>query len=459
MAEHSKIEWTDATFNPWVGCTKISPACDNCYAEGWAKRSGSGELWQGARQRTSAENWRKPLAWNKKAAASGENRFVFCASLADVFDNQVPSDWRADLWPLIRATPALTWQLLTKRPQNIAKMLPPDWGTGYANVWLGTTAENQDEADRRVPHLLAVPAKVRFLSCEPLLGPLDLGRYLGVNHGHTEKHGSTCLQGSHCGGVEGRPGRDGVAAISAQVRQMDRRNESDRLQTTSSGAFDGRISSSAVNDRRCPSVSASAPTGMAPLPRTHSQPSDDQPHQRLQNRQQTGELGVGNTLRADDARSPVPWENVSGWGEEQQRSAFGCGRGGNPSEARSRGISQDNRDRLRGIQSDDIEDCPERATKICWVIAGGESGPGARPSHPDWFRSLRDQCAAARVPFFFKQHGDWVREAQSPPDAIMPAVATRFWGDDEPPAFKVGKARAGRLLDGRTHDEFPETRT
>lgn len=180
MAENSKIEWTDHTFNPWVGCTKVSPACDHCYAEAWAKRAGSPELWTGERRRTSEANWQKPMKWNREAERLGIRYRVFCASLADVFDNQVPSRWRDDLWHRIAQTPHLDWLLLTKRPQNIRKMLPgpaigaPEWGGGWPNVWLGTTVENQAEAERRIPHLLAVEATVRFLSCEPLLGPVDL---------------------------------------------------------------------------------------------------------------------------------------------------------------------------------------------------------------------------------------------------------------------------------------------
>ncbi len=178
MAADSKIEWTDHTFNPWVGCTKLSPACDNCYAEGWAKRAGRSELWdgRGARDRTTAANWRGPVKWDADAAAAGVCAKVFCASLADVFDNhrEIQPEWRTDLWALIRATPNLDWLLLTKRPQNIAKMLPLDWGAGWSNVWLGTTVENQTEADRRIPLLLATPAAKRFLSCEPLLGPVDI---------------------------------------------------------------------------------------------------------------------------------------------------------------------------------------------------------------------------------------------------------------------------------------------
>ena len=174
MSAQTKIEWADDTFNPWIGCTKISDACDFCYAEDWSKRYGRAQWGHHPRQRTSATTWAQPLKWNREARESGKPRFVFCASLADVFDNQVPDVWRADLWSLIRECDSLTWLLLTKRPQNIAKMLPADWGIGWKHVWLGTTVEHQEAADRNIPALLSVPAEKRFLSCEPLLGPIDL---------------------------------------------------------------------------------------------------------------------------------------------------------------------------------------------------------------------------------------------------------------------------------------------
>jgi protein gp37 len=175
MGENSKIEWTDHTFNPWVGCTKIGPGCDHCYAESWAKRTGSSALWMGSRRRTSADNWRKPLKWHREAGALGVRRRVFCASLADVFDNAVEPSWRADLWELIEATPCLDWLLLTKRIGNARDMLPLRWWNGLpGHVWLGATVVNQQEAERDLHKLLAVPARVRFLSMEPLLGPVDL---------------------------------------------------------------------------------------------------------------------------------------------------------------------------------------------------------------------------------------------------------------------------------------------
>jgi protein gp37 len=262
MGTKTKIEWAHDTFNPWMGCTKVSPACDHCYAETLATTR-LGVQWgpNAERRRTAPSTWRQPLAWNRKAEKEGQRRRVFCASLADVFDNAVPQEWREDLWRLVDATPHLDWLLLTKRPQLIMNRLPIDWKGGRPNVWLGTTVENQAEADRRIPHLLAVPAAKRFLSCEPLLGPVDL----------------------------------------------------------------------------------SALPLPAPWPRCDCE---------------------GHSPRFDVLAGEI--------------MCTGC------------------------CEGPEAVDC-----RIDWIIAGGESGPKARPSHPDWFRSLRDQCQAAGVPFFFKQWGEW----------------------------------------------------
>jgi len=345
MAENSKIEWTDHTFNPWVGCMKVSPACDRCYAEAWAKRSGQDGLWAGERRRTSEANWKQPLIWNRKAKAAGIRAKVFCASLADVFDNQVPDEWRVDLWRLIEQTPDLDWLLLTKRPQNASRMIVEarrallgadvedrhlEWP--WPNVWLGTTVENQAEADRRIPHLLSTPAAVRFLSCEPVLDRIWL------------KPQWVRMWPAHCPDCGG---------------QLDERDE-------------------------CP-----------------------------------------------------------GWYSE-------------PSLPRHAGID--------------------------WVICGGESGPGARPMHPDWVRTLRDQCKNAEVPFFFKQWGEWWPQECNPfPDQrfaerqrvanIKPSItapergcwdARGQWTPGRvaggPPAYtmwRVGKKAAGATLDGREWRESP----
>jgi protein gp37 len=325
MGEKSNIEWTDSTFNPWVGCTKVSPACDHCYAEAYAKRTGQGYLWDAGkpRRRTTPANWCKPLAWNAEpfvecknaecgwrgekrdcAGRGGEwcptctsevrpaRRRVFCASLADVFDNEVPAEWRADLFRLIAATPHLDWLLLTKRIGNAARMLneaeraidksfgqTPWEEAPWPNVWIGATVVNQAEADRDVPKLLEVPARVRFLSIEPMLGPIDLDT----------------------------------------------------------------------------------------------------------------------------------------WPES------GCGR-----------------------------NWLDASPGIDWVIAGGESGPQARPMHPAWVRSLRDQCEANAVPFLYKQWGEW-----RPCGLPGPHATSEHIFPDGTAMMRIGKKYAGRMLDGITHDLFP----
>lgn len=174
MGTLTKIQWANHSWNAWVGCEEISAACDFCYAKAWAKRAGRPELWQGDRQRTTAENWKQPFKWNAVARAAGERHRVFVNSLSDFFDNQVDEKWRHEAWNVISHCPDLDWLLLTKRPQNIQKMLPVGWLHGWPHVWIGTTVENQKEANRRIPNLLAVPAVVHFLSMEPLLERVDI---------------------------------------------------------------------------------------------------------------------------------------------------------------------------------------------------------------------------------------------------------------------------------------------
>lgn len=331
MAE-SKIEWTDYTFNPWWGCTKVSDGCANCYAETWSKRTGH-DIWGPNRSRRffGDKHWNEPLKWNAKAEREGWQFRVFCASMADVFEGAEHAGWqrldveRERLWRLIENTPALTWQLLTKRPESISYMVPGVWHSKWPpNVWIGVSVENQATWDERVPVLCRIPAGVRFVSYEPALGPVD------------------CHIDCDCG---------------------------------------------------------------------------DRP-----------------VLRC-----------------------LGCGD-----------------DRPQGVD---------------WVIAGGESGPGSRPSHPDWFRSVRDQCRAAGVAFFFKQWGEWkpVAPQYGDTDSVMRSedpygewfhdlwgrnlclerdgsVSADYRGTWYQPSpllnpwwlNRVGKKAAGRLLDGREWNEFPE---
>lgn len=226
MGANSLISWTDHTFNPWEGCTKVSGGCKNCYAATRDQRFHAGQHWgPGApRRRTSPTYWNQPLLWHKKAArrearSAGQLRRprVFCASLADWLDDEVPAEWLFDLLTLIHQTPTLDWQLLTKRPENWARRLraaadqctvdPLDitdrihaWISGeriWQNVWIGTSVEDQAAADSRIPHLLQIPARTRFLSCEPLLGPvilpyIDFPKAWRISKAQEAKHQPKC---------------------------------------------------------------------------------------------------------------------------------------------------------------------------------------------------------------------------------------------------------------------------
>lgn len=316
MSKNTKIEWCDHTFNPWEGCQKVSPGCDHCYAETRNARFGGGTAvnWgpDAPRRLTSLANWAQPLRWNKEAERLGVRYRVFCASLADVFDNAVPVHWRIELMHLMLQTPRLDWLLLTKRIGNAHNMLDVAFRAVHAqretwannvppNVCIGATITSQAEADRDIPKLLAVPAAKRFLSMEPLLGPVDLTNVPMPESGHGHHEYSPII--------------------------------------------------------------------------------------------------TGNALKRFDASKP----------------------------------------------------------KIDWVIVGGESGPNARPMHPAWARSLRDQCQAAGVPFLFKQWGEWI-----PADQSAAAREANGFGPirgfehlDNQRMHLVGKKAAGRLLDCREWNEVP----
>jgi protein gp37 len=178
MGRDSNIEWTHHTFNPWWGCVNVSPACDNCYAEQMGARFGAKWGKDTDRRFFGDHHWNEPLKWDRRAAANGERQRVFCASMADVFEDRRDLDvHRTRLWRLIEETPNLDWLLLTKRPTKIVKLLPSRWTNGRpgsvrTNVWFGTTAENQHWADIRIPELLKVPGWAHFISAEPLLGSI-----------------------------------------------------------------------------------------------------------------------------------------------------------------------------------------------------------------------------------------------------------------------------------------------
>lgn len=179
MGQNSAIEWTDHTFNPWWGCHKVSQGCKHCYAETWANRYGH-DIWgpNKARRIFSEQHWAEPLKWHAAAVAQDRRMRVFCASMADVFeDNPSVDSERLKLWRLIEATPMLDWILLTKRPEHMVAMAP--WRIGWpTNVWAMTSVEDQQAADTRLPELINVPATIRGLSIEPLIGPVDLTTWI-----------------------------------------------------------------------------------------------------------------------------------------------------------------------------------------------------------------------------------------------------------------------------------------
>lgn len=325
MGETTGIEWTDHTFNPWRGCTKISEGCAHCYADTASKRNPKVlGVWgpQGKRVVAADAYWNQALRWNLDAQDAGMRRRVFCASLADVFedwdgpmhrpngevDSRSMDDVRKDLLLLMMATPSLDWLLLTKRPERMRRFFVDEYrmSTPMPNVWLGASVEDQKAADERIPILLDTPAAVRFLSCEPLLGLVDLRLWLNFAF-------HQCIL----------PGRT-----------WHRRGE------------------------RC------------------------------------------------DA----------------------CG-----------------------------EEFPNREPSLDWVIVGGESGAHARQMDVEWVRSIRDQCQAAGVAFFFKQWGNWLHLDQMTADGFRDVDAAHNVAGNSVMYWNVGKKRAGRFLDEETYSEFPSS--
>jgi protein gp37 len=198
MADTTGIFWCDHTFNPWWGCNEVSEGCENCYARVWTNFTRGAGYWgppgKSDRFVTGSKNWNDPVKWNRKAANNdrkwnkswqpsvrgGQRRLVFCSSMADIFEFNPSMDLvRERLWTLIEQTLYIDWLLLTKRPMNIKRMLPAEWLVRpRPNVWLGTSVELQKWAELRIEALLEVPAVVHFISAEPLLGPLNLTRWM-----------------------------------------------------------------------------------------------------------------------------------------------------------------------------------------------------------------------------------------------------------------------------------------
>lgn len=209
MSKSTAIGWTDHTANFWMGCQRVSPGCEHCYAETLVTGRMGFKVWGPASttERKRAKGvWSDVPKWDAAARREGVRRRVFVSSLADIFeDHPQVAPWRADALALLERCTNLDVQLLTKRPQNILRMVPPSWRTAWpAHVWIGTTVEDQRRAEERIPHLLSVPAAVRFLSCEPLIEPVDLDP-------------PTCPT---CGGHDAEIGEDGAVFCREHCDEM-----------------------------------------------------------------------------------------------------------------------------------------------------------------------------------------------------------------------------------------------
>jgi protein gp37 len=550
MAEQTAISWCDKTFNPWLGCTKVSPACANCYAEREQDHRHHRVKWgpNGTRSITSDTYWKQPLKWNREQQCFEEKwpeflkQFpdtecktppkrprVFCASLADIFEDwQGPiwdhrglighvfedgewgfgphmraeqvirwkcsnarmltmSDVRKRLFALIDATPYLDWLLLTKRPENIRRMwqyrvsdygqdndpavqeLLKDFDRTKAlnyrpNVWLGTSVENQEYANKRIPELLKCRdlSPVLFLSCEPLLGLVDLSLFLKVeNERNNQVDGRVRLPIGDFTGARDR--RDGASMEDCEERvgPLEQACKVKLLRTSSGGAqaVNG-IPPSPSNVPESSVQRTSASPNLASSERTDSGGHDDQSQGRSEGQQQTIEPGVGDRVPAADSREQSfrdrsRGESVRSY--ESERKIDDCGCAGDSREATiGREVAND-REQLRNCNTNSIQNRTTGVSSL-WVICGGESGPNARPSHPDWFRGLRDQCEAARVPFHFKQWGEWAGLCDCNAD-LSTFVKSDFHAfEEEVTVYRIGKAKTGRFLDQIVHDAFPEVR-
>lgn len=195
MGKDSKIAWTDHTFNPWWGCAKVSDGCKHCYAETFSNRFGDWWGPEAERRYFGEKHWNQPLKWNREAEEEGIRHKVFCGSMCDIFEYRNDPEWmklnnaRWKLWPLIENTPNLDWLLLSKRPEKAVLLLPELWWHGKnpekhmpENVWIGTTTENQEQANIRIPKLLHIPARIRWLSIEPMLDFVDLSTWFTPNY-------------------------------------------------------------------------------------------------------------------------------------------------------------------------------------------------------------------------------------------------------------------------------------
>lgn len=458
----SPIEWTDDTWNPVSGCSKVSLGCIHCYAERMAKRLAG-------RCGYPAEN---PFAVTLHPDRLGEPlhkrkpRRIFVCSMSDLFHEDVPDEFIAHVLITIRQASRHTFLVLTKRPVRMLSIISRcadagrlGWvthngkpslaygGNGIIvgtsnrwplpNLWLGVSVENQKQADLRIPHLLQTPAAVRFVSLEPLLSSIDLSKYMGYNSMYeNEKQRISGVRSREIGVDGDHGGRHDLENGRNKGEPMEQSVDSAENSQTPGRTRSGPISSNTEEGEFKTRYLSCSSTDLVSLQWPDTGRADHQSQKRSEEGQQTGESGIGNNVGTNEACVSNGIEK-SIWGEKSsqqinklssrsnQNDLF-SGRDdsiGNSKDVRS-GIPINLEDRPGGAShqgaGEDGKLCSSPPTyqsdtrqqgKISLCIVGGESGPGARPMHPDWVRSVRDQCAAAGVPFFMKQMGAaWERE-------------------------------------------------
>ena len=486
MADGTKIEWTDASFNPIrardkktgaVGhyCEKTSKGCHLCYASAmqprfhmpefpWKKRESDIEVFLDEKVLVQPLHWKKP-------------RMIFVCSMTDLFGAWVPDEWIDKIFSVMALCPQHIFQVLTKRAERMASFVSKprsrfnDLGP-LENVWFGVSVENQDQANRRIPWLLKTPAAVRWLSCEPLLESLDLSKWIGYNPVH-EKHaqGRKSLRSGESRVVRDSSGRIDMANRAEESESLEyEHNRYEAGETASRGPGGDRVSSGEDHGGSSTELLSGSSPGMAPLLRVDSGRNNDQSQERRQDGQQTGEPGTGDAIGTDEARlqdGPQGRTRREKPGSEIEQSR---GRGDSPrlrsrtcdtseiGHGISRGSSDDFKDRERGtapetegshsglhVKSNSWDEAEKFQGSISLVICGGESGRTARPCQLEWIRSIIKQCREAGVPCFVKQLGRHVH-LTSPGGQL-----TSWW-----PNHPKGGDMAEWEEDVRVR-EFPET--
>jgi protein gp37 len=427
----SKIEWCDKVWNAVRGCTRVSPGCANCYAErqairhsrpggsyaGLVKSTNGHPQWTG-KIRLVEEKLREPIEWRKPQR-------IFVNSMSDLFHDGVPDKFIDRMFAVMAVANWHTYQILTKRaermmtylqdpllPTRIKSVMSKVTGMSpfapvmpLKNVWLGVSVEDQPRADERIPLLLQTPAAVRWISAEPLLGPIDLTRWIN----ETDRERGVRLSSGFERRFGDRDGRNDMADTQARMGQMEEGSSEPSLQTRPRGKTVRQLSSSSSNDQRSSGSCSSSQVGLQTLQESDSSRIDSEPRRREEDAQPSRQSHAGDVYRATDSRH----ESVEGWtrlqsggrgkldGEidELRRSA-------DPDEA---GVGREivgHREGLRGFGQDGVEDRPRPAVgELSWCVIGGESGPGARHCELKWIESIIEQCKAASVACFVKQLG------------------------------------------------------